>query len=294
MKKTQKNGYLTLGSIIISIVVILLIYILMITLGMIKVSSYHLVITTESADKLYDGEPLVADGWEIIDGAVVSGHTLEATVTGSQTDVGVSDNTVKITITDGDGKDVTDDYEIEYQLGKLSVNGKMLEFASESAEKYYDGEALTASHCTLLSGELAQGHEYTAVTTGSITDIGEAENTVSVTVIDTATGEDVTDRYYIKVHVGILRVKAIRLVISGNLSGTLDGGNAENGEGMSGDVSFQDYVVSGRLLDGHTLKCRPISGSYEGVNYDAMTVYVTDADGNDVTELYDIQLPVGQ
>ena len=292
MKKTQKTGYLTLGAIVIGIVVILLVYIVMVTMGMIKVSSYHLVITTESANKLYDGEPLTADGWEIIDGELISGHTLNASVIGSQTGVGVSDNTVDVTIVDSKGKDVTDKYEIEYQLGKLAVNGAMLEFSSASADKYYDGSPLTSSECTLLSGELEEGHEYTARATGSLTDIGEAENTIEVTVIDSRTGEDVTDRYYLNLHTGTLTVKPIRLVISGNLSGNIDGGS-EDGE-ASGDVSFEDCVVSGQLLDGHILKCHPISGEYEGISYDAMTVSVIDADGNDVTELYDIQLPFGQ
>ena len=289
MRRSQKTGYLSLGAIVIGIVVILLVYIAMVALGMIKVSSYHLVITTASADKLYDGEALTSDEWELIDGELASGHTISATVTGSQTGVGVSDNTINVTISDSKGKDVTEKYEIEYQLGELSVNGQFLEFSSASADKYYDGSPLTADECTLLSGELAAGHEYTARVTGSVTEIGEAENTLEISVVDTETGEDVTDRYYLIIHTGTLRVKPIRLVISGNLSGAVDGGDGESSP--TGDLSFKDCVVAGRLLDGHTLNCRPLAGELEGISYDAMSVYVTDEDGKDVTEFYDIHLP---
>ena len=116
--KPQKPTYLVLGSIVIGLVVILLVYFIMIAVGLIQVSKNHIVITTSSADKMYDGEALSADGWELVAGELLAGHTIEGEVTGTQTEVGESENFVVITIYDSEGADVTGTYEIEYQLGK--------------------------------------------------------------------------------------------------------------------------------------------------------------------------------
>jgi uncharacterized repeat protein (TIGR02543 family) len=58
--------------------------------GQLIIEPAELTVTTESAEKKYDGEPLTADG--TIEG-LVNGETLTFTVTGSQTEVGTSDNT---------------------------------------------------------------------------------------------------------------------------------------------------------------------------------------------------------
>ena len=65
MKKNQKPGYLVIGSVVIGIVSILIIYVVLIATGLIQVSKNHIVITTASAEKVYDGAELTADWWEL-------------------------------------------------------------------------------------------------------------------------------------------------------------------------------------------------------------------------------------
>ena len=266
----------------IAIISILIVYIAMVVLGVVQISSYHLVVSTESANKLYDGEPITADGWEIVEGKLAAGHTAEARMLGTQTEVGVSDNNIALTIFDSEGADVTSKYTIEYRLGQLAINGKALEFSSGSAEKEYDGEPLTNSECELVSGELLEGHVYTAYATGSITTVGETENTIEVTVIDTATGADVTSYYFLDLNEGTLKISSKRLVLSGEVSKIL-------GSSASA-VEYNGFVVSGELPEGYRIMCEPIEANG---GKDAMCVYVLDADGNDVTDLFEVVIAGG-
>ena len=286
--KPQKPTYLVLGSIVIGLVVILLVYFIMIAVGLIQVSKNHIVITTSSADKMYDGEALSADGWELVAGELLAGHTIEGEVTGTQTEVGESENFVVITIYDSEGADVTGTYEIEYQLGKLTVHGKKLSFYTESAEKYYDGTPLSCDRWGVYEGtfeQLMTGHEFTAHCSGSLTNVGEADNMLVVSVTDTTTGEDVTRYYDVVVDMGTLKVSAIRLVVSFGTVGSLGP--------TGGELDTNSVVVSGNLLDGHKVCCKPIDTEISGININTVFIYVVDANGNDVTEYYEIVYPAG-
>lgn len=288
--KTQKPGYLVFGAIVIALVAILLIYFVMIMLGLVQVSKNHIVITTESADKMYDGESLTTDedSWEIVEGALLSGHRIEAKVIGSQTEPGESDNIIAVTIYDSAGADVTNTYEIEYHLGKLAVHGKRLEFYSGSAQKYYDGEPLHCDEWGFIeknSEELLPGHVYTAYCSGQLTNIDQIDNELKVTITDKATGKDVTSYYDIVVHTGTLTVAPRRLVVSFNVEGDV------GSEG--GDINTRGVLISGNTLEGHEVKWEPIGTDIAGISIDTIFVYVVDENGNDVTEYYEIVYPVG-
>ena len=81
-------------------------------------------ITVSSANdsKMYDGTELKNSNWSVSSIIqLVEGHTLEARVTGSRTEIGESDNTIaQCVITDGTN-DVTHNYAITLELGKLIV-----------------------------------------------------------------------------------------------------------------------------------------------------------------------------
>ena len=280
MKKTQKPGYLVIGSIIIGIVAILMVYFVLIASGVIQTSKNHIVITTESAEKLYDGATLTADGWSLAHGELLAGHEIKAAVLGSQTEVGDSENTISLTILDSQGADVTDRYNIEFQLGTLSVKGKHLVFNVASAEKYYDGEPLKAEDngWELLEGELLSNHKLSAHAIGEITNIGVAEVQFIVNITD-ATGMDVTDAYELEIHGGTLKIAPRILSVMVPSTGILEesGGELE-------DVAF----VSGALLTGHVPHYKPMYSNAGELSFETLFIYVLDENGNDVSEFYQI------
>ena len=91
--------------------------------GSYTISERELVIETKAANKVYDGTPLTERSTPNITGRVEN-HQVTLRITGTQTKVGSSDNTVAdVKITDKDsGADVTKNYAIRYQYGLLTVS----------------------------------------------------------------------------------------------------------------------------------------------------------------------------
>ena len=80
------------------------------------ITKKELTVTTESAEKNYDGKPLTANG--SIDGFVDS-ESAELKITGTQTDVGTSDNSYEIVWNDTTKES---NYEVKESVGTLTVN----------------------------------------------------------------------------------------------------------------------------------------------------------------------------
>ena len=93
-----------------------------VTYGVLQITPRILHIQANSAQKPYDGTPLVDDGYTI-EGELAPGDILTVSVTGSQTSVGRSDNTVsEITLTDAFGNSTLSNYKITYDNGELFVS----------------------------------------------------------------------------------------------------------------------------------------------------------------------------
>ena len=94
--------------------------------GTLKVNPRTLVITSASATKVYDGQPLVAESYEILsecDG-LISGHKANVLVTGFIIEPGRINNTIgAVNIYDESGNDVTANYQIVLREGLLVVDG---------------------------------------------------------------------------------------------------------------------------------------------------------------------------
>ncbi len=81
-----------------------------------------LTITADSDSKVYDGTPLTNSGYSITAGALAAGHSLDSVVvTGSQTDVGSSDNVPSDAVIMDNGTNVTAKHDITYVNGTLTV-----------------------------------------------------------------------------------------------------------------------------------------------------------------------------
>ena len=178
------------------------------TLEVTGVKVIEISIKATSAKKVYDGTELTANSYDVISGALESGDTLVVEYSGSITNAGTTANKiVKVTAKDANGKDVTAKYKISTQDGTLEITKAPLTVTAKSAEKVYDGKALTANTCE-VKGSLAKGHKISATVTGSQTQIGSSKNKASNVKIVDANGNDVTSNYEITYVDGTLTVKA--------------------------------------------------------------------------------------
>lgn len=91
--------------------------------GYLTIEARPIEIATASATKQYDGKPLEDSDYSVDDN-LVSGDKVTLKVTGSQTEVGQSDNTIdasSLSILDASSNDVTRDYAVTYSYGTLTV-----------------------------------------------------------------------------------------------------------------------------------------------------------------------------
>ena len=100
-----------------------------------------LTITAESAEKVYDGEPLVKDGYTA--GKLVPGDKIiEVKVSGTQTNAGNAENVPHNAKICGNGTDTTKNYAISYANGTLKVTPRDIADAQidmKQTEYVYDG-----------------------------------------------------------------------------------------------------------------------------------------------------------
>lgn len=147
--------------------------------GKLIVTPKPLTITAGTASKPYDGVSLTNS--EYTNGELADQDVIESVkLTGSQLDVGSSKNVASDAVIKREGRDVTNNYDIQYIEGDLTVtaNENTIVITAGSAGKTYDGEPLTESGYTYTQDVLAEGDILTATVEGSITDYGTAENKV--------------------------------------------------------------------------------------------------------------------
>lgn len=122
-----------------------------------------LTITAESAEKVYDGEPLVKDGY--IAGKLVSGDKIiEVKVSGTQTNAGNTENVPHNAKICGNGTDKTKNYAISYANGTLKVTPRDIADAQidmKQTEYVYNESAHNPKPIVMINGkELLNGTDF--------------------------------------------------------------------------------------------------------------------------------------
>ena len=211
--------------------------------GTLTVKPITIYVETQSAFKTYDGTPLTADGWRVItDGNIandvwytsgrvvtVGEYSVSATVVGTRTDAGISENTAVFVTVTRDGKPA-DGVAVECKCGELTVTKRNLTIRSGTAGKPFDGTPLTCEEWEIVSlTQPVEGHTVRVAVSGSITYEGIVDNEIAEYIVSDADGRDITHNYNVKLQLG-------KLSVYGNGSGSGSGGDGE-GEGDDGNGS---------------------------------------------------------
>ena len=161
--------------------------------GKLTVTPRKVLMTSGSDEKVYDGTPLTKDEVTVTGDGFIEGEGATYDVTGSQLDVGSSDNTFTYELNEGT---LADNYIIEIEEGELNVTcpEQHIVITANSAEKTYDGTPLTDDGYTYTDFVLAEGDVLTAVVEGSQTDAGSSANVVKSYRVMRG-DEDVTANY---------------------------------------------------------------------------------------------------
>ncbi len=164
-------------------------------------------VTAASRRKVYDGTTLSTNGFKV-DG-LPDGYSLHASVGGRRTSVGSSASVIQsYVIYDENGTDVTSLFtEVHTRNGSLTVTPASATITTDSASKMYDGTPLTAPGAD-ISG-LAAGESATVTATGSITEIGTATNTYSI-----SWGSADPSNYTVSENLGTLEVTGYTMAVT--------------------------------------------------------------------------------
>ncbi len=275
----KKIIYIT-GSALIGLVALLSVMFILIGSGTVGVANTSLVFSSGDATAVYNGSDLTAPEWLMEEGELKDGHKATVKVSGSQNAVGESPNYLSVSIFDENGADVTEYYSIDLRPGTLKVTERPLELVAGSASKEYDGKELKCEEYSILSGDLAEGHEIKAAYSGVIVEAGNVLNELSARIVD-ASGNDVTDNYALRCIYGALTVNKRQITLKSDTKEKKYDGLTFTSEAYS--------IIEGSVIEHQSISVEStgrITGVGEVTN--SFTATVHDSMGKDISHNYDI------
>ena len=197
-----------------------------------EITPATLTVTTPSANKVYDGTPLTAEG--TISG-FVNKETATFTTTGSQTEVGSSSNTYSI---EWNGTAKSSNYKISETVGTLTVteNENEIVVTTKHSSYTYDGLA----HGTEVTvSNLPKGYSLDkATSSATATDVTTAiEATCDTLVIKNAEGKDVTNNLKITKVPGSITITPATLTVT-----TPSANKVYDGTPLTADGTISGFV----------------------------------------------------
>ena len=265
-----------------------------------------LVIKTDDDMKYYDGTSLQNSNWTLENGKLMKDHVIEVNVTGTQTNVGESENSFTATVLDEHGNDVTHLYKIITVPGLLTVFPMEVTVTSENASKKYDGTPLTQPMFVTSPAHFSkETFRFVPNITGFQTQVGSSQNLIDSCVIYDSNNEDATGNFKISYKYGTLTVTA-KTVTKEKL--TVKSASYEKTYDREAISNDNWELSSGTVQDGHSIKVNFIKESVNGENPEitvipyvdaghypnSFEVTVLDSNGENVTSQYDIEKEFGE
>ena len=268
---------------------------------------YAITVTACSGEATYDGKEhtvsgVTGDTYTNDKNATFAIEGLSASVSGTDADTYTNKVVGTPVVKDAKGNDVTDQFKITTEDGKLTIGKRPVTITAGSAEKEYDGSALTADQANpkFTADGFVDGQGISDVTVeGSQTQCGTSESTIKGNSWKFKTGTNGSN-YSVTVKPGTLTVKhrsddkkyAITLTGKSDTAPSYDG-KEHTVSGVEQDKWTFDgveYTVSNY----HANVSGTDAGIYENIVTSGKGGYkVTDPTGNDVTEEFSISVAKG-
>lgn len=255
---------------------------------------YEIDVVAKSNQVTYNGAEHTISGIEKLTFEVEGNtYTVEGlSASGFGTDAGTYTNEITGTavVKDEAGNDVTEQFIVNQTNGTLTIDKRNVTLTSDTAEKKYDGEVLTAKNVTVSGEGWADGEGAEYDVTGSQKVVGSSANTFTYTLNEGTNA----DNYNITEVEGQLTVtdrdaKYEITVVANSDTQTYDG---------------KEHAVSGIVsdtftVDGNTYTVEGLSASAAGTDAGSYTAnvegtaIVRDEDGTDVTSQFAVTTQAG-
>ena len=265
-----------------------------------RTDKYKIQVVSSSDEATYDGTEHTVSGFVDLEFDVAKeDDTFHVTVSGltakgAGTDAGSYANAITGTavVTDANGNDVTDQFEVLQKEGTLEIAKRSVTLTSATDSKEYDGNPLTNDKVTVSGDGFVNGEGATYDVTGSQTIVGASENSFTYTLNEGTKA----DNYEIETVPGTLTVtnreaKYEITVVGSSAEATYDGEehSATGFETLTFEVEGNTYTVSGLTAENPT---ETNAGTY--TNNVTGTPVVTDANGNDVSDQFAVSTENGE
>ena len=260
----------------------------------IKVDRRPVTITTQSAEKEYDGTPLKTTS--VDSEGLIEGHTLETSWTADAINAGTYPNKC-VTQIFAQEEEVTSNYAINYVFGTLEVTRRKVTLTTYDDKKVYDGTPYFNLDSSYYSIEnLVSGHTPKVEFVNYSSDAGSYPNKAEL-IIKNGTA-DVTRNYDIRYNFGTLTISKRKIQIT-----TPDGDFTYNGTAQSNDVVTDSDIVLLSDLGGNE-EAIADGEWYRVIDSTKITYFTTDVVKNEVvieirnkygvtTKNYDIEYVTG-
>ena len=264
----------------------------------VPIESQTILIQGKSDTVTYDGSPHQLSGFMVNDNEVKAGtdsvnitiRGITYTVTGlssitnqaaSGTAAGTYENSVSasqgaVKVYSPQGKDISSAFVIHFASGTLSIDPRKVNLKSESESKEYDGTALTKDAVTVSGDGFVDGEVSSVKATGSITDVGSAENEIVITMNNGFT----LDNYDITKDTGTLTITKNTSDITVTAS---DASKTYDGKALTSTAATWTGLPQGMKAvietDGTITNVGQVTNSIT-------SVVIVDSDGKDVTDRF--------
>lgn len=253
--------------------------------GTLEVTAKSIVIATANQTKIYDGIALYNQNFAIVSGSLYQGETMQVLSYTEQINSGSSDNVLDIQILDQDLNDISNNYQITYVYGTLTVTPRPITFETLSDTKTYDGIALSNQNFNIISGSLIGQDQGIVLTYNEILHVGVIQNDLMISIVNGSL-EDVTYNYQITYLYGQLEVTPKEItVVTASDSKIYDGTPLYN---TTYDV-IGDEFIAGDIL--YVLTYSEII--HVGMIDNVFTYQVLDSNDNDISNDYIITFEAG-
>jgi hypothetical protein len=253
--------------------------------GTLEVTPRPITIKPVDLIKVYDGLPLTSNQVEILFGSVVLDHVIEILTSGSQTNVGISENHILMTQIKSGNIQVTTNYDITYEVSTLEVTPRPITIETTDDTKVYDGTPLFNEGFDIVEGTLVDGQSISITDHTEITNVGIVDNHLDLVIMDESLS-DMTTNYEITMVEGRLEVTPRPVTIKPvDVIKVYDGWVLQ-----SNDIE----ITSGNLVLDHEILFS-IAGTQlnVGVGGSEISDYMIQSSGMDVTVNYEITLDNG-
>lgn len=266
--------------------------------GTLVIKPIDLTFSTNTMRKVYDGialDPNEGENYQVYNWIQApSTDHYEIEFANKITEAGEIDNEATITIRNNRDEDVTKNYNITTEFGKLIVAKRQITIKTFSASQQFNGETIygkevlgpNGTNYEVSVGSIASSQELKLELNSKITNGGEVNNEVSKIYILDENRNDVTDNYEITKDEGKLEITKVMLTIytasaTWDYDGEPHSQEVANVEGLSNDcrIEYHGYpVLTNATYSQTTGTVVPVKNSVSYTIYDKNNNIIYDKD----------------